>query len=91
MDVQLFQACGVWQTLSCYTVTLLVSVLHKHQHLPKQRKMLSSQALFKTPRGGRVAEEYICLLNRATGLPSEKVNNCYASLEWKRVYKKRQI
>lgn len=65
MDVLLFQACGVWQTSSCYSVTLLGFALHKHQHIAKQTKMLSSQAFYKTPHGGGVVEEYICLLNQA--------------------------
>ncbi len=50
---------GMWRLadlilLLCHFLGLFA--LHKHQHLPGQTKILSSQALFKTPRGGRVVE-----------------------------------
>lgn len=80
MDVLLFEACGVWQTLCCCSVTLLGFALSKHQHLQKQTKMLSNQALFKTPQGGRVAGGLRLFIKLSTIFPSEKVNNCYASL-----------
>lgn len=58
----------------------------------KTDKNAKQSGSLQTPRGGRVVKGYICLLNPAPVCQYEKVNNCYASLKWKRkVYKKKQI
>lgn len=86
MDVLLSQTCGVWQTLFCYSVTLLGFCCTSVSTFQNRQKCYTARLPLRLPE---VAEGYMCLLNRAPSIWKGK-QLLWFTREWQRVYKMKQ-